>query len=104
VVIDERAAGIEVKFIIAEISDGSVRKTILRSSTAEYHKDIYQQLERNVGGGYNITVLGGGRLVFDKTAKRITLFGSSTQFGRADGELAKKLLQSKYNDFKIEME
>ena len=100
--INERLANMQVKFILAEVSNGKEKLILFRSSGAEYHSDIYEQLKSELKERMSAEVLGGGWLIFDPGNRLIKIWGRSSNYGQADYKTACKLLQNRYPDFKIE--
>lgn len=98
---DESASGVAVKFILVKVSGAQGSRIVLRSSRAEYHKGIYNQFVSEIGAGFDLEVIGGGRLLFDKHGRKIMIWGSSSAFGPPDYNRAKKLLENSYRGFEI---
>ncbi len=93
-----------VKFILAEISDGKDKKTILKSDNSEYHNEIAHKLEVELAGRSEVKVTDGAWLLFDRENKKITIWGSSSTYNKdrfPDYNKAKELLLKKYEGFKI---
>ena len=72
---------------------------------AAYHRNAAEALiSRLETGGYtNIQVLGGGRIFYDETKKRISIFGYSYGFGRADHFISQKIIEAdeRFQDYDI---
>lgn len=72
---------------------------------ASYHRNaaapFVQELEEH--GYQHIQIVGGGRLLLDKDAKKISIFGFSYGFGQPDHEISKRVVQSdsRYADYDI---
>ena len=72
-------------------------------SWAEYHADIYDQVEEKLRDiGLDAQCLGGGRIIHKPREKYIKVYGYSMGFGRADHTKTVEVLQSHYSDYQIE--
>jgi hypothetical protein len=67
---------------------------------AEFHADIYEKVEEQLGK-VKSTCVGGGRIQHDSANKQILVYGYSVGFGCADHSVAVKLLKEKYPDCKV---
>ncbi len=72
---------------------------------ASYHRNaaapFVHDLEEH--GYQDIQIVGGGRLLLDEDAKKISIFGFSYSFGQPDHEISKRVVQedSRYADYDI---
>ena len=95
------------KFIVAEVSEGSDKKIIVRVGTnmMERHYEIDDALaeeliESNTPAPYK--VLGGGFVQSNWWKKEIILFGESKDYGREPDRLQTvTLIQKEFPDFKV---
>uniref|UniRef100_A0A336MDK8 Sex-regulated protein janus-A n=1 Tax=Culicoides sonorensis TaxID=179676 RepID=A0A336MDK8_CULSO len=94
-----------IKLYGKEKTDGSEpSKTIVRGfNRAEWHADIYDEVSKSVQClGLETECLGGGRIEHRPEKKWIKVYGYSQGFGKADHEESKRILKTKYADYKIE--
>ena len=114
------------KYIQINIEHEGETYTIVRGfKNCPYHADIFQKFreeECNTGemtssahglppynwasGGdnnyeYKLDCPGGGRIAFEAEEKKITIYGYSQGFGRADHSISKELLDEAYPDHEI---
>ncbi len=79
------------------------RLLVRGNRAAEYHADVYDDLEESARAkGVDCQCLGGGRIKVDKAAKEITIYGYSMGFGRADHSKTAELVKEAYPGYKVE--
>ncbi|XP_050680518.1 14 kDa phosphohistidine phosphatase-like [Leptidea sinapis] len=67
--------------------------TILRGyKRCNYHSDIYEEVQAKLAP-LDCEPLGGGRISYDPQSKKIHIYGYSQGYGKADHEIAAKLLK-----------
>lgn len=72
---------------------------------ASYHRNAAAPFVRDLEehGYQDIQIVGGGRLLLDEDAKKISIFGFSYSFGQPDHEISKRVVleDSRYADYDI---
>jgi len=70
---------------------------------APYHKDAAEPLIAQLSDYSNVDVLGGGRIYYSTEEKKLSIFGFSYGFGKADHEIGRRLVQqdSRFDGFDI---
>uniref|UniRef100_A0A6B2E4P8 Uncharacterized protein n=1 Tax=Phlebotomus kandelakii TaxID=1109342 RepID=A0A6B2E4P8_9DIPT len=105
--IDEgRFKYILIKVYGKEQTDGTEpSKLIVRGFTRSgFHSDIYDEVTELLQPlGLDSECLGGGKIEHRPDLKHIRIFSYSQGFGKADHYEARKLLLTKYPDYKIEV-
>ncbi|XP_059621927.1 sex-regulated protein janus-A-like [Phlebotomus argentipes] len=105
--IDEgRFKYILIKVYGKEQADGTEpSKLIVRGfQRSPYHSDIYDEVSGSLQPlGLDSECLGGGKIEHRPDLKHIRIFSYSQGFGKADHHEAKKLLLTKYPNYKIEV-
>ncbi|XP_027055227.1 14 kDa phosphohistidine phosphatase-like [Pocillopora damicornis] len=92
------------KYVLIKVIDPSnedTYKCIVRGfDWANYHADIYDKIEEEIGEMRMKTeCLGGGRIQHDRLEKKILVYGYSVGFGRADHSIAVEKLIKAYPDY-----
>ena len=87
----------------SEESGNEVSKFIARGfKWAEYHGDIYDDVEENLRKkGLDTECVGGGRIIHDPEGKTIKVFGYSQGFGRADHAKTCELIKKHYPGYTV---
>ncbi|KAG5680403.1 hypothetical protein PVAND_009912 [Polypedilum vanderplanki] len=94
-----------IKVYGKENSEGKeAQKNIVRGFLrATWHADIYDEVSSSLSGlGLDCECLGGGRIEHRPNEKYIKVYGYSQGYGKADHEEAKRILLTKYTNYKIE--
>jgi len=78
------------KYVQIELTaPGEPQKRVVRSARVGYHPEVYEltmnSLARSHGPVVRGTVIGGGRIVYDPSARTVDIYGYSKSFGRAKG-------------------
>ncbi|XP_072344178.1 14 kDa phosphohistidine phosphatase [Scyliorhinus torazame] len=94
------------KYVLIRVSqddDSGAEKDIVRGwASAEYHADIYDQVSTSIEKlGLHCECQGGGRINHNSAEKKITVYGYSMGFGRADHEITTAILKSRYPDYSV---
>mmetsp|Transcript_3107 Transcript_3107/g.4599 ORF Transcript_3107/g.4599 Transcript_3107/m.4599 type:complete len:154 (-) Transcript_3107:14-475(-) len=88
-----------------EPSEPSPRYFVTSKKGAKYHRNAAEPFVKNLQkhGYENIRITGGGRILLDTEAKRISIFGFSYTFGQGNHEIAKQVIEmdERYADFTI---
>ncbi|XP_045499184.1 14 kDa phosphohistidine phosphatase-like isoform X1 [Colias croceus] len=75
--------------------------TIVRGyKRCEYHADIYDEVQAKLNP-LDCEPLGGGRISHDPDNKKIHIYGYSQGYGKADHEIAAKLVKGAYPEYTI---
>ena len=84
------------KYIIAKVVDHSTKqqKMFLVSHPLKYHSMIAREFEETLSRDETITVLGGGIMTIDKSAKTIKTYGQSGGYGPPKVDIVKRVLQN----------
>lgn len=85
-------------------NDDRIEKDIVRGfNWAEYHADIYDRIDEELGKlGLDCECLGGGRILHKPAEKYIKVYGYSMGFGKADHARTVEKIKRKYPDYRIE--
>jgi len=93
------------KFKYIQILCNETNYFIWGSKKYKFHNNIYQSFKKQLKLHYipiNICkVLGGGRISFNKTNKKIFVYGYSNRFGRCKHEITVNLLKKYYQNYNI---
>ncbi|CAJ0594044.1 unnamed protein product [Cylicocyclus nassatus] len=90
------------KYILIKCTDDSSReeKHIVRGyARCEYHDGIFKEVEKAIGSECNLKCVGGGKIKHED--KKITVFGESQGFGKADHSITVGILKKRYPDYNI---
>jgi len=92
------------KFILVELAFGESIKLVLRTGKRYCeHKDIFEDLDRELkGSGITKVCKGGGRILARAEQKTIVLRSDSIRYGKERRSDTISLLQGAYPDFKVE--
>jgi len=86
------------KFILVELADDT-GPHLWGNPDAQWHKDIAAEIE---SAGLKInSVLGGGKLLLQTATCQIYVWGKSSNYGEADFQSVKEMLQAEFPDYKI---
>lgn len=85
--------------ITANTPSNKSRIFVYSKRNAQYHRNVAEYLLPQLEGeGYSdIRIKGGGRILRDDASKKVHIFGYSYGFGRADHELAKRIVEQSVN-------
>lgn len=88
-----------------EIDDDKISFFVTSKHGAHYHRNAAEpMIDRLESSGYtNIRVLGGGRISLDDDKHKISIFGYSYGFGRADHSISKSVIEAdeRYKDYDV---
>ncbi|XP_013388841.1 14 kDa phosphohistidine phosphatase [Lingula anatina] len=92
------------KYILIKVHDPNKdreSKYIVRGySRAEFHADIYDEVEPSIEGlGLDCECVGGGRMIHDPDKKSIQVFGYSQGYGRADHSISAGILKKNFPSY-----
>ncbi|XP_017036830.1 sex-regulated protein janus-A [Drosophila kikkawai] len=93
------------KYILINVADGDSIKTVVRGfDDCEWHADIFEREETIfMASKLKAECIGGGRIEHDPEKKYMKVYGYSQGFGKADHSQSKRILETKYPDYKIEI-
>ncbi|KAH8235805.1 hypothetical protein KR032_008117, partial [Drosophila birchii] len=93
------------KYILINVTDGAVTKTIVRGfDDCEWHADILEREEMILSASkLKAECIGGGRIEHNPQKKYMKVYGYSQGFGKADHSQSKRILVTKYPDYTIEI-
>ncbi|KAH8250877.1 hypothetical protein KR038_004485, partial [Drosophila bunnanda] len=93
------------KYILINVTDGDLTKTVVRGfDDCEWHADILEREEVIFSASkLKAECIGGGRIEHDPEKKYMKVYGFSQGFGKADHNQSKRILESKYPDYRIEI-
>ncbi|KAH8283961.1 hypothetical protein KR054_005853, partial [Drosophila jambulina] len=93
------------KYILINVTDGVSTKTVVRGfDDCHWHADIFEREEAIFAASkLKADCPGGGRIEHDPEKKYIKVYGYSQGFGKADHSQSKKILETKYPDYRIEI-
>ena len=88
-----------------KINDDNISFFVTSKHGAHYHRNAAEpMIDRLELSGYtNIRVLGGGRISLNDDERKISIFGYSYGFGRADHSISKSVIgaDERYKDFDV---
>ncbi|XP_030371063.1 sex-regulated protein janus-A-like [Scaptodrosophila lebanonensis] len=89
----------------AKRSSEEASKTIVRGyADCKWHADIFKRTQESLKEtGLDICCLGGGRIQHRPDKKYIKVYGYSQGYGKADHSETKKIIQTQYGDYEIEI-
>lgn len=91
------------KYILIEVTDSETKekKFIVRGyKDCSYHVDILDKVEPTIAKHKcRAKCVGGGRILHKPEVKAILIYGYSQGFGRADHQIAHKLIQSHFPEY-----
>ena len=89
------------KYVLIRVTDkknGKVTFLVRGNCHADFHADIAEPIEAAlVARGLKVDIPGGGRIRHDPVARKITVYGYSVGYGRADHELTCTILRNFYD-------
>ncbi|MCP9262633.1 Sex-regulated protein janus-A [Dirofilaria immitis] len=95
------------KYILIKIITGD-RKSFEERETdrtwisrCDYHGDVLEETEKELGSNYELVCLGGGRIKHESKNHNILVYGYSQGYGPADHQKSVDILREKYPDYKI---
>ncbi|XP_071948098.1 14 kDa phosphohistidine phosphatase-like [Antedon mediterranea] len=89
------------KYVLIKVKGKTCTKHIVRGHAwAEYHADIYEQVEEAIGQK-KCQCVGGGRINHEMFNQSIHVYGYSVGFGKANHEITVEILNKKYPDYEI---
>jgi phosphohistidine phosphatase len=101
----EIAEGAHKYVLISAEFNGESQYIVTSRRGAAYHMNAAEPMtEKLQQAGYSdIVVTGGGRILYDEDARRISIFGHSYGFGRADHAISQEVILSdeRYKDFDV---
>lgn len=93
------------KFIVAELTDsnGAKRLVVRADQGCDYHRDILAGLRQEVRSlGLGARCIGGGQISIDPDAKKISIRGSSGDFGvEPDRNETVRMLKEAYPEYQV---
>ncbi|KAL3984802.1 Janus/Ocnus (Ocnus) family protein [Acanthocheilonema viteae] len=92
------------KYIMIKVTSKSTgnEKWIVRGyKHCKWHKNIFEQTEKEIGSSFSLKCVGGGRINHEPQKKSLLVYGYSQRYGPAKHEQAVNLLQKKYPEYKI---
>ncbi|KAM3717592.1 UV-stimulated scaffold protein [Dirofilaria immitis] len=92
------------KYILIKVIEKVSRKEklIVRGySRCDYHGDVLEETEKELGSNYELVCLGGGRIKHESKNHNILVYGYSQGYGPADHQKSVDILREKYPDYKI---
>uniref|UniRef100_A0A915KQ48 Sex-regulated protein janus-A n=1 Tax=Romanomermis culicivorax TaxID=13658 RepID=A0A915KQ48_ROMCU len=94
------------KYILIKVVDpiSKVEKYIVRGyGRCEYHADIYDEVEPEIKkAGLKSICEGGGRILHENDKKKLTVFGYSTGYGKADHAKSVEILKKKFVNYQVD--
>jgi phosphohistidine phosphatase len=101
----EIASGAHKYVLIRAELDGEEQYIVCSRKGAHYHRNAAEpMIQKLENAGYDgIEVLGGGRILLDENARKISIFGYSYTFGQANHVIAQRVVQQdqRYKDFSV---
>ncbi|XP_073958131.1 14 kDa phosphohistidine phosphatase-like isoform X2 [Choristoneura fumiferana] len=102
--VDIDPAGV-FKYILIKVHDKELSEedsiTVVRGyKRCNYHSDIYDEVQEKLQP-LDCEPLGGGRISHEPDSKKIHIYGYSQGYGKADHEIAAKLIKDSYPDYTI---
>ncbi|XP_034831182.1 14 kDa phosphohistidine phosphatase-like [Maniola hyperantus] len=94
------------KYILLNVYDkkkdeAKPQMVILRGyKRSDYHSDIFDEVQAKLSP-FDCEPLGGGRISHDPDSKKIHIYGYSQGYGKADHEVAAKLVKDAYPGYTI---
>lgn len=84
------------KYILINITKGDTTHTVVRGwLDCDYHADVLAKFNRDEPqAGCKVSCPGGGRI--SRQGQKITIFGYSVSFGKADHAVTCQLIQDKF--------
>jgi phosphohistidine phosphatase len=92
------------KFIVAEVSDGTITRLVVRADqSCELHRYILRGTREQLSPhGLQARCIGGGRILINPEAKTVKIWDKSGDFGfEPDRMETVRMLQSAFPDFVI---
>ena len=96
------------KFILAEVSNGSRSKKVLRASEEHrFHKDVFTSFVRETMKSFpqaSAVCLGGGWISINHSGKYVRVWGESTEYGMEPREITLRIILESFPGYVVRLE